>query len=145
MSDYWPTFESAAEDPFFHQLRGIMGTENYGQDDNLRRVVNMVITMIVPLQSFNKLTPTETERLAVLTEEMGESLQAVGKVLRHGYLATDGLTGKQYDNRQDLAIELGQVEHAIHLLTVNEDLSAQEVATARLDRADAIKPYLHHQ
>ena len=33
---------------------------------------------------FNGLTPAEAERLFMLSEEAGEIVQAVGKILRHG-------------------------------------------------------------
>ena len=33
--------------------------------------------------SFNKLSDAETERLAILAEEMGEAQQAIGKIIRH--------------------------------------------------------------
>lgn len=36
-------------------------------------------------EHFNGLSPAEAERLAMLAEECGEVIQAVGKVLRHGY------------------------------------------------------------
>jgi hypothetical protein len=36
-------------------------------------------------ENFNKLTPAETERLAMLAEEAAEIIQIVGKILRHGY------------------------------------------------------------
>lgn len=36
-------------------------------------------------EHFNKLTPAEAERLAMLAEECGEVIQMVGKILRHGY------------------------------------------------------------
>lgn len=36
-------------------------------------------------QHFNQLTPAEAERLALLAEECGEVIQAIGKILRHGY------------------------------------------------------------
>jgi len=36
-------------------------------------------------EHFNKLTPAEAERLAMLAEEAGEIVQMVGKILRHGY------------------------------------------------------------
>jgi hypothetical protein len=35
--------------------------------------------------NFNGLAPAETERLALLLEELGEAQQAIGKILRHGY------------------------------------------------------------
>ena len=34
---------------------------------------------------FNRLTPAEAERLAMLAEEAAEVIQVVGKILRHGY------------------------------------------------------------
>ena len=36
-------------------------------------------------EHFNKLSPAEAERLAMLAEECGEIIQVVGKILRHGY------------------------------------------------------------
>ena len=36
-------------------------------------------------EHFNRLTPAEAERLAILAEECGEVIQIVGKILRHGY------------------------------------------------------------
>lgn len=36
-------------------------------------------------EHFNRLTPAEAERLAMLAEEAGEIVQVVGKILRHGY------------------------------------------------------------
>ena len=37
------------------------------------------------MDHFNKLTPSQAERLAMLAEECGEVVQIVGKILRHGY------------------------------------------------------------
>lgn len=39
MAPAWPTLEAASADMVFHQARGIMGTENMGQDDALRQAV----------------------------------------------------------------------------------------------------------
>lgn len=33
----------------------------------------------------NKLTMSELERLAILSEECGEVIQVIGKIMRHGY------------------------------------------------------------
>lgn len=95
-------------------------------------------------KNFNGLSPAQTERLALLTEEMGESLQVVGKILRHGYEATDNTTGIEYDNRKDLEMELGQTRHAIALLT-DRDLNPRSVDQAMMDRPEKIKNYFHHQ
>lgn len=93
---------------------------------------------------YSNLTPGEIERLALAVEEMGESLQVVGKILRHGYEATDSNTNIQYNNREDLETELGQVEHAIGLLTDN-DLSRSNLDASKMKRSLAVIKYLHHQ
>lgn len=95
-------------------------------------------------KNFNSLSSAQTERLALLTEEMGESLQAIGKVLRHGYNAVDPITRTIYDNRKNLSMELGQVSHAMALLAV-KDLDSLVFEQAVLDRNDKVKAYLHHQ
>ena len=53
----------------------------------------------------NELTPAESERLALLSEEMGEAIQAIGKILRHGYESTGPKTIVR--NRTSLEKELG--------------------------------------
>lgn len=59
-------------------------------------------------QNFNELTPAETERLAILAEEMGETIQVIGKILRHGYDSRNPLEGKTgWTNRANLEKELG--------------------------------------
>ena len=53
---------------------------------------------------FNKLTPGQDERLAMLAEEAGEIVQMVGKILRHGYDSYHPTT-KEF-NQQRLKDEL---------------------------------------
>jgi hypothetical protein len=55
-----------------------------------------------------------------IVEESGEVIEIIGRVLkitgklqRFGYIATDSVTGKSYDNVADLFTELDQLEHAI--------------------------------
>lgn len=92
---------------------------------------------------FNKLTPAEAERLALLIEESGETLHAVGKILRHGYESRHPDGGPS--NREMLSRELGDACHAFDLLCDSGDLSADEIADYRDKKAEAVKPYLHHQ
>jgi hypothetical protein len=56
---------------------------------------------------------TFDKALAKLTEEMGEVLQVLGKIGRHGYINTDPKTKKRYDNLTDLYLEIKDVEKAI--------------------------------
>ena len=67
------------------------------------------------MDHFNKLTPAEAERLAMLAEECGEVIQVVGKILRHGYDSyhpDDPIT----TNRQLLQSELLEVVAVIYAM-----------------------------
>lgn len=63
------------------------------------------------MEHFNQLTPAEAERLALLAEECGEVIRAIGKVLRHGYENTHPDGGPT--NREALESECGDVYHAM--------------------------------
>ena len=65
------------------------------------------------------LPKTVEGKLARIVEECGEVLQAIGKIQRFGYTATDPLTNKRYDNWLDLQTELFQLSHAINQLDSN--------------------------
>jgi NTP pyrophosphatase (non-canonical NTP hydrolase) len=93
--------------------------------------------------NFNGLSPAEAERLAVLAEELGESVQAIGKILRHGYESRHPLGGPT--NRQALEKELGDVRHAMIRLCDAGDLSKQHIHDMADVKALNIVKYLHHQ
>lgn len=95
--------------------------------------------------SFNKLTPAQAERLAILLEELGEAQQAIGKILRHGYASSNPDVQDGVNNRESLERELGDVAAAMGLLFEANDLDEQAVADRVLVKALKIKPYLHHQ
>ena len=65
---------------------------------------------------YNGLTPNEAERLAILAEEMGEALQIVGKILRHGYDSFHPNNPGVVTNRMLLEHELTDVEAAITMI-----------------------------
>lgn len=96
---------------------------------------------------FNKLTPAEHERLAILSEELGEAQQAIGKILRHGYESCDPTFTSEDEraptNRENLEKELGDVVFAINML--GDDIYQPAVGRRVLSKAEKIKPYLHHQ
>ena len=66
-------------------------------------------------ESFNKLTPAEAERLALLSEECAEVIMAIGKILRHGFESRHPNGGPT--NRQTLERECGDLRHAVLLMT----------------------------
>lgn len=96
--------------------------------------------------NFNELTPAQTERFAILAEEMGEALHIVGKILRHGLYSHDPIEGNEYKtNLYLLSVELGDIFHAIGMLRDANDIDYACVKLRELAREQKIAPYLHHQ
>jgi hypothetical protein len=89
------------------------------------------------------LTEAEAERLALLAEEMGEAIQSIGKVLRHGYESCHPKGGPT--NRHLLEAECGDVLAALELLYWARDIGREGVELARAEKHFAVRPYLHHQ
>ena len=95
------------------------------------------------MEHFNKLTPGEAERLALLAEECGEVIQAIGKVLRHGYESTHPDGGPT--NREALERECGDVYHAIWRAIGAGDIDGNGMSQRADDKARSVGRYLHHQ
>lgn len=93
---------------------------------------------------FNKLTPAEAERLALLLEEMGEAQQAIGKILRHGYESKHPSKPDGPTNRESLEREVGDVLHAIWLL-MKQDISEAAIGERRSVKSATVQLYFHHQ
>jgi NTP pyrophosphatase (non-canonical NTP hydrolase) len=96
-------------------------------------------------KSFNQLTPPELERLALLVEEMGESLQIIGKILRHGMDSYNPISDDRRTNRELLEKELGDVKHATDRLTEANDLDLSEILMNAEKKRISIRRWLHHQ
>lgn len=77
------------------------------------------------MKHFNDLTAAQDERLALLSEELAEAIQAIGKIQRHGYSSYNPTLppDKQTDNRSLLEKELGHVWHAVNRMTLAGDLN----------------------
>lgn len=97
------------------------------------------------MKNHNQLTPAETERLAILAEEMGECIQVIGKILRHGYDSRNPLMPLSETNRENLMKELGDVELAIYLMAEARDIDRNCIDRARIEKGKNITPWLHHQ
>lgn len=95
------------------------------------------------MNHFNKLTPAEGERLALLAEELAESIQAIGKILRHGYESRYPVDGPT--NRESLERELGDVRCSLRMLCDAGDLNNGAIEIAAGRKSAAVKQYLHHQ
>lgn len=94
-------------------------------------------------KAYNNLSNSELERLALLSEEIGEVQQAIGKILRHGYENVNPNNG--ITNRESLCIELGDVYHAIMLMWDAKDLDLAKIINSARTKEGKCKRYLHHQ
>ncbi len=94
------------------------------------------------MDNFNQLTLAQSERLAILLEELGEAQQAIGKILRHGYDSKHPDGGP--DNRANLERELGDVQYAICMLVTNKEVSEENIIQSKNDKTLSIQKYLHH-
>lgn len=71
----------------------------------------------------NKLTPAQAERLTMLAEECGEIVQAVTKILRHGYESKSPLLRYSPTNKEHLEKEISDLMGVVHGLTEIGDLN----------------------
>lgn len=96
------------------------------------------------MRSFNRLTPAQAERIALLLEELGEVQQAIGKILRHGYESSHPDVPERC-NRDDLEKEIGHVELAVSMMKKSGDITDNGISSAAIEKYDKIHKYLHHQ
>lgn len=92
---------------------------------------------------FNKLSPAEAERLAMVAEECAEVIHIISKILRHGYQShhpDDATT----TNRKLLHLELCDLLSCVDRMATEHDI----VRVEPLDVLNAWKRkhrYTHHQ
>ena len=90
----------------------------------------------------NRIGEPEQERLGLLSEEMGEVQQIIGKILRHGldsyYPAFQGRSNADY-----LEMEAGDVLAAIDLLVACGTLNRERLYTAKLEKLKKLRSWLH--
>lgn len=93
---------------------------------------------------FNKLTNAEAERLALLSEELGEAQQVIGKILRHGYESKNPVIPGSGTNRRLLEKELGDVSVAVQLLLQHDDIDEETIQVEATEKGRNVNKYLHH-
>lgn len=94
------------------------------------------------MKHFNGLTPAEAERLAYLLEELGETQQIIGKILRHGYESYDPTKPMHLSNRKLLENELADVQKGIDRLCEKGDIDCNRIKVCSQNRSNK---YFHHQ
>lgn len=95
-------------------------------------------------EHFNKLTPAEAERLAMLAEEAGEIVQIVGKILRHGYESWHQKDMTRTLNRELLVKEITDLQAVCDLMDTAGDITAATNNQRSIARNQKRK-YAHHQ
>lgn len=93
-------------------------------------------------EHFNGLTPVEAELLALLAEECGELVQAIGKILRHGIFSYHPDT--EVNNIHSLHKEMGDVRAAMILLCQNGVTVKEKVHAMADEKLAKVGKYLHH-
>ena len=95
------------------------------------------------MKSFNKLSPSQIERLAILAEECGETVQAAMKIIRRGYDRKHphkpGPT-----NRGHLEEEIGNVLNAIEMMVEAGDVRSKKIKASLKSKRERVKRYLYH-
>lgn len=94
---------------------------------------------------FNGLTPAEAERLAILAEECGEVMQAIGKVLRHGYDDYSPTDETKTSNRRRLESEVGDLSTAIDVMRFAGDMDDDAINAAAESKLRRLPNWTHHQ
>lgn len=97
------------------------------------------------MENFNQLSNAETERLAILSEELGEVLQVIGKTLRHGYESRNPLEEDSQTNRRLMEKELGDVMNIVRMMYEAGDIIETAVVERSKYKASTIAKWLHHQ
>jgi hypothetical protein len=101
--------------------------------------------MIVEPHHINRLNEAEAERLALLAEEMSESIHAICKILRHGYESTHPMMPKGPTNRDNLEQEIAHVYVAARMMFDAGDISRAGCSTHEQIKGEELHRYLHHQ
>lgn len=91
----------------------------------------------------NGLTPAQAERLALLAEECGEVVQAVAKILRHGYRSYHPDTGVY--NVESLTREVGDLQAVVSLMMLCGDMEPKQVTEAVRAKLKKLRRWTHHQ
>ena len=89
------------------------------------------------------MSPAEVEALALLAEECGEVVQAIGKSLRHGLDSYHPAEPDAGDNAHRLARELGDVQAAIAIVQRLGIVDWRDVNAAMQDKLARVTTYLH--
>ena len=90
------------------------------------------------------MSPAELERLAILSEELGEVQQVIGKILRHGYDSKNPLEENGKTNREKLEMELGDVSCILDLMYQKDDVDELQIHSRAVWKVEKLNKWMHH-
>ncbi len=92
-----------------------------------------------------RITEAERERLELLIEELGESIQAATKILRFGYEERHPRRPDGETNRQALERELADVRAAIVVMFRSRDIDDGSMERLAAEKYSRLRQFLIHQ
>jgi len=93
---------------------------------------------------FNKLTPAEAERLAMLAEKAAEVIKAVSKIQRHGFESYNPDNPDAGTNRDMLSREMTDFTAVATMMSDAKDVPDVSWAEFKASTARKLR-YAHHQ
>lgn len=96
-------------------------------------------------ENFNQLSNKQLEQLYILSEELGEAQQAIGKILRHGYESFSPFDKSKTTNRSNLERELADIMFAMKLLVQSDEIDYKNLKIKAMEKEEKVITYLHYQ
>ena len=90
------------------------------------------------------LSEKEVERLVILSEECGEVIQAIGKILRHGMDSYNPNLVNPISNREHLEKELGDVIALIQICEEEDLVNEQNIIVEAENKLNTVPQYMHY-
>lgn len=96
------------------------------------------------MNHFNNLTPKQLELLGGTSEECGEVVQVIGKIIRHGLDSRKPTNPDSLPNRDNLTAELADIAAMTDLLIENGVIDATEWDALKAKKRARFLQYAHH-
>lgn len=96
------------------------------------------------MRQFNQLTPKQVELLGGTSEECGEVVQVIGKILRHGLDSRKPTDINSETNRKNLTAELADIAAMTDLLIENGVIDATDWQALKDKKRARFEQYAHH-
>ena len=90
-----------------------------------------------------KLNDAQIELLSLAAEECAETIQAITKILRHGYDSVNPLVDNSPTNREHLEKEIGDLTAAVAMLCASGDISKVTYLHHANEKVAKVGQWLH--